>query len=75
MGAMPKEFKRASLLPDDFGESWMTNSARDWMRLMLVAGFDARELATRLINAKSTGSKINIATVQKVADQMTKGVI
>lgn len=57
-------------LPPDWGESWLSNEARDLVRIAVtVAGFDARELAQRLARVRSRG-KLNVRTVERVLGEM-----
>jgi len=48
----------ARSLPRDFGEGWMSKPARDMFRIALFAGFDRKELVTRLI-------KLRVSKVQE----------
>jgi len=61
---------RSGLLPDDFGDGWMTGNARDLMRIGLIAGFDAGVLARRLARAGKPGRMLNAATVERVLGEM-----
>jgi len=51
------------------GEDWMSKPAQDMVRLAVFAGFDAKELVTRVAKRSSTG-KTNVSTVLTVMGQM-----
>lgn len=60
-----------ALLPPDFGQGWMTKSARDLVKIAVyVAGVDAKVLISRLARAGERGANINAATVQRVLGEM-----
>ena len=75
IGTMNDQAGVVQLIPDDFGQGWMTDSARDLAKIAVaLGGFDARELALRLARAPSRGGSINAATVEKVLDAMYREV-
>ena len=61
------------MLAKDFGEGWMTTSARDLAKIAVaLAGFDGAELAKRLAKVKSRGCRLNAATVERVLGEMRR---
>jgi hypothetical protein len=62
---------RKGHLPADFGDGWLTSSARDLVKIAVcLAGFDAQDLANRLARTKSRGQRLNAATVERVLAEM-----
>jgi len=61
------------MLQPDFGEGWMTKSARDLARIaVMLAGFDAKDLAIRLARVRARGARINYATVNRILGEMSR---
>ena len=59
------------MLPQDFGDGWMTTSARDLAKIAVaIAGFDASDLARRLAFVRSRG-RINAGTVERILGEMS----
>ena len=64
---------RTARIPPDWGKDWMTESARDLLRIAVAfGGFDFKELALRLTKVKPRGDKINTRTVERVMSQMKR---
>ena len=65
--------ERATKIPSNWGKDWMTESARDLLRIAVaLGGFDFKELAMRLTRIKPRGEKINARTVERVLSQMKR---
>lgn len=46
---------------------WLTVNAREFVRILVVlAGFDARDLVGRLARVRGRGERLNLATVERV---------
>ena len=64
---------QSAQIPRDWGKDWMTESARDLLRIAVAfGGFDFKELALRLTKVKTRGDKINTRTVERVMSQMKR---
>ena len=64
---------QAARIPPDWGKDWMTESARDLLRIAVsFGGFDFKELALRLTKVKTRSDKINTRTVERVMSQMKR---
>ena len=64
---------QASRIPPGWGKDWMTEAARDLLRIAVAfGGFDFKELALRLTKVKTRGDKINTRTVERVMSQMKR---
>lgn len=57
-------------VPGDFGEGWMTATARDTVRIAAFAGFDVPELVRRIAVASDPDRMTNAGTVERVMGDM-----
>lgn len=56
------------VMPREFGDGWATKSASDYMRMMIIAGFDPKELILTVSKIqKRKGSLVSIPTVERAA--------
>jgi hypothetical protein len=63
--------RRYKGLPKGFGEGWMTKSAQSMVRVAALAGFDAKDLLTRLAKLPRRGERtLNAGTVERIMGQM-----
>ena len=64
---------QAATIPPNWGKDWMSESARDLMRIAVsFGGFDFKDLALRLTKVKSRSETINARTVERVLSQMKR---
>lgn len=73
---MTTEFERRAAIARgaitaDFGEGWMTSSARDMVRIAAFAGFDVQALVQRVAMTANPNRMTNAATVDRVMGEMS----
>ena len=75
---MEAEFKSRSelvnsALSPDFGDGWMSQNARDMLRIAIFAGFDPKVMIRQLIlrSAKRPKSSLNERSVLAVMGELT----
>jgi hypothetical protein len=63
---------RARSLPSDWGEGWLTRSARDQVRIALFAGFLIEDLMPRLLEAsRRSRGLVNAGTVRRIMQELS----
>lgn len=64
----------AALIPDEFGLGWMSENARNLMKIAVyLGGFDPVTLAQALIRASKPGRILNCASVDRVLGEIRDG--
>lgn len=59
------------LLPEGYGDGWMSNAAQDLVRVAVYfAGFDASEVTQRILATSDPRRTTNITTVQNVLQEI-----
>ena len=72
-----EDFERRALvvresLPRDFGDGWMSQAAKDMLRIAIFAGFNTQQLVQQLVmrSARNPHRKVNVRTVEAVLDEL-----
>lgn len=63
--------KEVKLLPEGYGDGWMSKNAQDLVRIAVYfAGFDAAEVTNRIFATSNPKLTCNTATVQRVLQEI-----